>query len=72
MELRAHLKNLTPDERETLAAAAGTTPGYLAQLAGRHRRASTDMALRIEAASGGVVTREELLPEFFRRRPEAA
>lgn len=72
MELSELLRKLTPDQREQLATDAKTKVGYLYQLAGGHRRASADMVMRIEAASGGVVTREELLPEFFRRRPEAA
>ena len=67
MELSEHLRLLKPEQREALAAAAITTVGYLYQLAGRHRRASVDMAIRIETASGGVVTREDLLPEFFVR-----
>jgi DNA-binding transcriptional regulator YdaS (Cro superfamily) len=72
MELSDYLRSLKDQQRQALAIAAGTKVGYLYQLAGGHRRPSNDLALRIEEASGGVVTREELLPEFFKRRPEAA
>lgn len=46
--LRAFLRASTPEEREALAAAAGTTLGQLNQLAGGHRSASADLAGRLE------------------------
>jgi hypothetical protein len=41
----------TPDEQLLLAQKVGTTKGQLYQLSGGHRRASADMAGRIESAT---------------------
>lgn len=65
MELRDYLKALKPELRERLAAAAETTVPYLYQLAGGHRMASARLAIRIEDASQGEVTREELRPDIW-------
>ena len=66
--LRDYLKALQPEAREALAAASATTLGYLYQLAGGHRLASAAMAVRLETASKGKVTREELRPDLFLRQ----
>lgn len=50
---------------EKFAAEAGTSVGYLRLIAGGHRRASADMAIAIESASGREVTREELRPDYW-------
>lgn len=67
MDCRTFLKSTTPAERERVATRARTTVAYLKQIAGGHSRPSADMAVRLETASDGRMTREELLPEFFVR-----
>ncbi len=67
MDCRTFLKSTTPAERERVAKRARTTVGYLIQIAGRHSTPSPRMAIRLELASDGRMTREELLPEFFVR-----
>lgn len=49
--LRAWMRAATPDERELLAARAGTTVGMLNQYAGGHRECSAARAGEIEAAT---------------------
>ena len=53
--------------RRALADEVGTSPEYLWQLAvgWRGRRPRKAMALAIERATGGVVTRPELRPDLF-------
>lgn len=41
------------------------TPTWLALLMRGHKRASPALAARIEKATGGLVTREELRPDIF-------
>jgi transcriptional regulator with XRE-family HTH domain len=69
MNCRTFLKTTTPAERDLVAKRAGTTVGYLKQIAGGHSRPSADLAVRLELASDRRMTREELLPEFFVRAP---
>lgn len=58
------------DERERVALAAGTTVGHLRQLAGGHRRASAELAERLEAASDGELAIAFVRPDLlqFARR----
>lgn len=65
MNLKDFLRTLAPDEREAFAEAANTSVAYLYQLAGGHRDASAKMAVKIEKASQGAVTRRELRPDYF-------
>lgn len=69
MNLREHLKQLSPDEKKALAARADTEVIYLIQIAGRHSVPSPKMALRIETASGGQVSRYDLRPDVFGEPP---
>lgn len=54
--LKAWLKDHSPDERQHLADAVGSSVGYLYQLAGGHRQPSLQMALDIERHTGGCVS----------------
>ncbi len=59
MRLIEFLRNATPEQRQELAEEAGTTVGYLYQLAevngkGAHRRASLELATRISRASQSI------------------
>lgn len=53
--------------RRELAAALGMSPEYLWQLASnwKGRKASPDLARRIEDATGGQVTRSDLRPDIW-------
>jgi DNA-binding transcriptional regulator YdaS (Cro superfamily) len=65
MNLRDWLNSVDSTERERVAGAAGTSVGYLWQLAGTHRKPSTDLAKAIEAATAGVVARHDLRPDIW-------
>lgn len=62
--------------REAFAARVGTTLAYLVHLAWGFRQASTDLAIKIERASHGLVTLEDMRPDMnweylASRRPSA-
>ena len=65
MDLKAFMANLTTAEKRTLAEHAGTKLIYLHQIAGGFSTLSARLAIRIERATNGVVTREELRPDIF-------
>ena len=50
--------------REAFAKRAGTTLGYLAQIAWGFRKTSADLSIRIERASHGLVPIEDLRPDL--------
>lgn len=54
------------DRRQRLAAAVDTSPDYLWQVASawNGRRASTDLAQAIEAATGGEVRCDDVRPDL--------
>jgi len=54
--LRQWLREHSPEERESLAAACKTSVPYLYQLAGGHRTPSLRLSLLIEQHTGGSVT----------------
>lgn len=58
-------KSLTADEKRQFAVKCESTPGYL-----RHfvddRIPGPLMAIKIEKASGGVVSKESLRPDIFK------
>lgn len=77
MKLRTFLKHATKAEQAQLATVCSDSVPYLYQLAGRHRYASPQLAMRIEQMSRqlaaraahrlGLVPRESLVryPEIF-------
>ena len=52
-------------QRETISEKAGTTTDYLYQLCTGRANASALMAINIEKATKGEITKEALLPEIF-------
>ena len=54
-QLRSWLTSATPEERERVARLAGTSVGHLYQLAGGHRKASPELAERLQNYSGKKV-----------------
>ena len=65
MDLKSFIAD--PDQRDALATALDSSSGYLWQLATgwRGRRPSAEFAIRIEAATGGRVSRAELRPDLW-------
>ncbi|NEV64718.1 helix-turn-helix domain-containing protein [Thiorhodococcus minor] len=54
-----------PERLAFVAAAAGTKPVYLRQVARGHRRAGHALARAIERATDGLVTIHDLRPDIF-------
>jgi DNA-binding transcriptional regulator YdaS (Cro superfamily) len=65
MLLIQYLQGSTHEQREFLAKKAKTKVVYLKQLASGFRKASPSLAKRIEQATCGRVTRQELRPDIF-------
>ncbi|AQW68352.1 hypothetical protein [Pseudomonas parafulva] len=63
--LREWLATASNDRRRHVAAEAKTTVGHLWQLAGGHRKASVDLAERLQDASGGEITIAGLRPDLI-------
>lgn len=63
--LREWLATATNERRREVAAAAKTTVGHLWQLAGGHRKASVDLAERLQDASSGDITIAGLRPDLI-------
>ncbi len=63
MNAYTFLKKYGWKEAEKVAIAAGTTRSYFTQLAHGHRRASVDLAQRLEKESGQRMTLIELLTD---------
>lgn len=64
MKFIDHWKTLGPEERKALAEATETKVVYLSQVAYEHRLASQKLALKIEHATSGAVTRGDLRPDL--------
>lgn len=62
--LRDWLAKAPAQTRTAVAKEAGTTVGHLWQLAGGHRKASADLAQRLQEASGGEITIAGLRPDL--------
>lgn len=62
--LREWLAKTPADERERVAQRAGTSVGHLWQLAGGHRKASAELAERLQDASEGKITIAGLRPDL--------
>ena len=63
--LRDWLASSPNDRRQAVADAAKTTVGHLWQLAGGHRKASAELADRLQDASGGEITIAGLRPDLL-------
>lgn len=62
--LRDWLGKTPAEERDRVAKNAGTTVGHLWQLAGGHRKASAELAERLQDASSGEITIAGLRPDL--------
>lgn len=54
MNISDWMKDSSEEEQKKLAAKAKTTPGYLRQLAGGHRKPSRKLAERLEEHSAAI------------------
>lgn len=73
MDLQTYISDR--ERKASLAKALATSPMYLWQLATRWkgRKPSPEFAMKIEAATDGVVTRQELRPDIWQpEQSEAA
>lgn len=64
-QLRGWLRRTSIPDREKIAGKAGTSAAYLWQLAGGHRKASLEMAKRLEEATNHELTIQGLRPDIF-------
>lgn len=64
MDLRTLKSKLTKEQYSALARRVGTSPGYLDQLAGRHRSPSVKLARKLAGADRRL-SLEELLPGVY-------
>lgn len=62
--LRDWLSKTSAEDRERIAKEAGTSVGHLWQLAGGHRKASAELAERLQDASCGDITIAGLRPDL--------
>nr|EDZ38295.1 MAG: Hypothetical protein CGL2_11278001 [Leptospirillum sp. Group II '5-way CG'] len=65
MKLNEYMRELTRSQKEDLAGRVGTSLNYLFQLSGEFSVPGPKIALRIEHATGGQVTRHELRPDIY-------
>jgi DNA-binding transcriptional regulator YdaS (Cro superfamily) len=67
MNLRDYLSDV--NSRRELARALGKSPDYLYQVATERRQASPLLAIEIEGATKGAVSRHDLRPDIFGTAP---
>ena len=65
MDIRSYWTGLTAREKSDFANTLRRSRNYLAQIACGAATPSAELARDIEAATGGKVTRRELLPDVF-------
>lgn len=64
MDFASYLKQLPRGGKKRLSLRLGIKPTYLSRLASGNRGITAERALQIEAATDGLVSRHELLPDF--------
>ena len=64
MDITTYLQQHKASARRDLAEAAGTKLIYLRQISRGLRRASADLAIRLEHASHGLITAREVRPDL--------
>lgn len=63
--MQAYWKSLTVSQRLALAVLVNSSSGYLRLVFKGHKRASHLLAKKIEAATHGAVTKEQLRPDIY-------
>lgn len=64
MNLQHYLKQHRGQAARDLAQATGTSVGYLREISYGLRRPSAEMALKLERASGGLITARDIRPDL--------
>ncbi|MNC54527.1 hypothetical protein D3C75_1040130 [compost metagenome] len=64
-QMQAWLKKATATERSRVAAKAGTSVGYLYQIAGGHRRPSLELSKKLRDATDGALAIRALRPDLY-------
>lgn len=65
MDAKTFRDTFGKQEAETVAKEAGTNIAYFEQIMYRARKPSPQLAIRLELASGGRMTRSALRPDIF-------
>ena len=65
MTLAEYFKTDVRGAKSEMAEYLGITPTWMALLISGRRKASPVLAVKIEEATGGLVTRRELRPDIF-------
>ncbi|WP_227734584.1 YdaS family helix-turn-helix protein [Yersinia proxima] len=63
--MQAYWKSLTISQRVNLASLVSSSSGYLRLVFKGHKRASHSLAKKIEVATNGAVTKEQLRPDIY-------
>lgn len=63
MQLKSYWDDLTPADREQLAAACDTTVGHLRNVSYGYRSCAEKLAIALERETSGAVRCEELRPD---------
>ena len=63
MNLKQHISELCPDDREKFATDCKTTLGHLRNVMYGYRPCSAELASAVERVSGGAVTRQVMRPD---------
>ena len=72
MDAKTFLETFGEPEAERVAKEAGTNLAYFKQIMYLARSPSPKLALRLEKASGGRLTRESLRPDIYGEEAQAA
>jgi DNA-binding transcriptional regulator YdaS (Cro superfamily) len=70
MDMKQFIKSFPKTEQgrqelEEFANRVGSSVGYLRQIAGNHRKASADFAIKLEKESGGKLRRQDIRPDYW-------
>jgi DNA-binding transcriptional regulator YdaS (Cro superfamily) len=65
MSFKSYYDSLDSSGKKELSGKMKVTLGYLSQLATGHRKAGIHVIAKIERATNGALTREQLRPDVF-------
>lgn len=65
MKFKIYYDNLSADKKRELCERMRVTKGYLSQIARGRRNIGIRVAIKLEGATNGELTRAEICPQFF-------
>jgi len=71
MDFKTYFSELSAAQKRNLAADCETTVEYFFQISGGHSEPSPKLALKIESATRGLVSRQELRPDIYPKESAA-